>query len=475
LDEVRLARRLITMAGASGGVIAAWAMAEGLLDGKGIGPARAAAAVLGGGLAVLAWWSRRAVAGRGGGLIANLWLSATTGAASFIIFDLVAGALLVPRLSPPGLLDAVVHHRLVPDTVSEFRSPEYRYELHVNSLGLRGPKVELPRPNSTVIVLLLGDSFVMGKGVADDETFAALLQHRLRSVDGRRVEVLNGGVDSYAPILSYLQYRTQLSGAAADVVVLALDMSDPLQEQAYRRAAIFDDHGLPLAVPGSPGYRSPSQRLRDWLFDNTYVTRLLLHLARERMNDPQRPSIDEAVTVLNPDLLAHTLEGSAIDVASHWDAVFASAEATRELAVARGADFLLTVHPWGHQVNEREWVPGRWRFIPRDARVSDATLEVVRRRAAALRLSLVDLVPAFRAYTGSEPLFFEMDMHFRQAGHRLVADQLAHALAALPDLELRPEREGVEPWIVRERMNGYSGPGAASRSVALGAAGFRRT
>ena len=43
----------------------------------------------------------------------------------------------------------------------------------------------------------------MGNGVGDDKAFCALLEKSLNT--DHKVEVLNGGVDSSTPILSYFQ------------------------------------------------------------------------------------------------------------------------------------------------------------------------------------------------------------------------------------------------------------------------------
>src|SRR5262249_54425530 len=107
--------------------------------------------------------------------------------------------------------------------------------------GLRGPSLEPGGPR----LLLLGDSFVLGTGVEDDQCVSALLQKHLGP---RGWRVVNAEVDSYAPILEYLWLRERGLALHPDVVVLAYDMSDLLQEREYRRAATFGPDGDPLTV-----------------------------------------------------------------------------------------------------------------------------------------------------------------------------------------------------------------------------------
>ena len=69
----------------------------------------------------------------------------------------------------------------------------------INSLGLRGREVDMPKPAAVYRIFVVGDSVTFGWGVNDDETFCQRLQHTLndqRSVG--RVEVINGGVSGYA-------------------------------------------------------------------------------------------------------------------------------------------------------------------------------------------------------------------------------------------------------------------------------------
>ncbi len=55
--------------------------------------------------------------------------------------------------------------------------------------------------------------------------------------------MLNAGVDSYAPVLSFIQLKRELTQLEPDLVILNLDVSDLAQESAYRRQAVFGDDG----------------------------------------------------------------------------------------------------------------------------------------------------------------------------------------------------------------------------------------
>ena len=68
----------------------------------------------------------------------------------------------------------------------------------INSLGLRGPLPEIPKPEHEFRVLAIGDSTTFGWGVNDDETYCARLEAMLRhEYPDRTVRVVNGGVGAY--------------------------------------------------------------------------------------------------------------------------------------------------------------------------------------------------------------------------------------------------------------------------------------
>ena len=167
-------------------------------------------------------------------LVEGLWLSLWSIALAYLAADFLAGQLFLRELSPPMIHDESVHHKLIPGTLTEFKSREFHYIQRVNHVGLRGEDFNVEKAVDTYRILMLGDSFTNGRGVRDDETFSALLEESL-STAGRKVQVLNAGVDSYSPILSYRQLATNFGALLdPDLVVLNFDMSDLMQEVAYR-------------------------------------------------------------------------------------------------------------------------------------------------------------------------------------------------------------------------------------------------
>lgn len=366
-------------------------------------------------------------------VINNLCLAGVATIATYVVVDLAAGALLIQRLSPPLVPDEYRHHRMVPNSFSSFRQRDFEYIQRVNNLGMRGHDITVQKPPGTYRILMLGDSFTMGKGVEDEETFSVLLERALRKKaagceGSRTIEVLNGGVDSYAPILSYIALTRDFAALGPDMIVLNLDLSDLVQEAAYRQVARRDDAGQIIGVPQVRSEPTLTARFRDWTNHHLFITRTILYLMTERTSDREL-SIRDVVEQANFAIAAHSLEGDTEPRDQQWHDIFDSIGRIKSFADSRGIKFLLTIYPWGHQVNDTEWVPGRRAFMPEGARPSEKSRQTVHEYSERMGIELVDLFPVFRAYRGRQPLYFDFDMHWTTTGHQVAAAGLEAYLA----------------------------------------------
>ena len=99
----------------------------------------------------------------------------------------------------------------------------------INRYGLRGPEIEPDKPDGVFRVLVLGDSFTFGAGVADDESFPAQLQPLLAGscATPRRFEVINAGVSGYNTADEVVNLeRRWLPELEPDLVLLTFYVND---------------------------------------------------------------------------------------------------------------------------------------------------------------------------------------------------------------------------------------------------------
>jgi lysophospholipase L1-like esterase len=103
-----------------------------------------------------------------------------------------------------------------------------RYQMHVNAFGMRGPETTREKPEGTWRVLCIGSSTTLGTGATrDDRTYPARLQELLqravglgRAPEGRRYEVLNGGVYGYNTAESLINLELRLLELHPDAVLV---------------------------------------------------------------------------------------------------------------------------------------------------------------------------------------------------------------------------------------------------------------
>ena len=131
---------------------------------------------------------------------------------------------------------AVSHHELrrLQTTKHQARGRETPITFRVNSLGCRGDEVDTVAKVGTRRILLLGDDTICGTAVAENETVSAWLKKFLSKTTTANVEVINGGVPGYCPLLSALKFEHDLAKLKPDVVLLHVDMTDIADDASYR-------------------------------------------------------------------------------------------------------------------------------------------------------------------------------------------------------------------------------------------------
>jgi hypothetical protein len=190
---------------------------------------------------------------------------------------------------------------------------------------------------------------------------------------------------------------------------------------------VFGSDGEITGVPGTMGQDSLNERLRSWTERNLYLTRLLLYYAN-KLFDYKDLSLRPIVTQANFEVAKHTLAEDDERREDQWRNIFDSILRIKRYCGDNRIEFALTIYPWGHQVSDTEWIPGRYSFIPRNAKTSDRSIELIRDFAVANDIRMLNLFPLFRAYNGKVPLYFSYDNHMTAEGHRIMAAGLAQYL-----------------------------------------------
>jgi hypothetical protein len=294
--------------------------------------------------------------------------------------------------------------------------------VHMNALGLRGPEIGA-RLSGERRVLVLGDSYVWGQGVRDDETVPARLEQELRA-RGATVTVGNAGMFGTGPREWGYTLARHRATFAPDLVVAVMYVGNDVLDSLMAPLSVYQGW---LMISGTSALRD-SWRFR--LMVNSRVWNYAERLfARNRIEDMVR----NALAAYAPGIGFRPDEALFLDRDPARDAEtphLARVEAVlsgcfAELAkAAAGVPAFVVLLP-SHEVALVDYGA----LLARTG--LDAALHERGRGHARLRrlladhgLATVDLTDRFLAAPDRKALFLPVDWHFSAPGCREVAGWL---------------------------------------------------
>lgn len=330
-------------------------------------------------------------------------------------------------IEPGGLYEADPpgRYRLAPGyRGSIFNRVEYSNEIRINEHGLRGPEVGASLPGGTRI-LAIGDSFVFGVGVEDDQTFIARLAERLTE-PGRPVEALNGGIPAFGVPDAVGWLERHGIALQPDVVVLGIFLGNDLVDASPDREAIVVVDGL-LTPRHSP------KGLRAWLFRHSQLYAALKGLSEQ----PGLLPLRNRLGLGEPWRVRVLREEFGIYKKTAPDDLVAAIEATdralaklAELADERELLLQAVLIPSEIQLDAQRWRAGL-ESLGLDAAAYDVEVptRIFSRLLSAHQIPALDLTATLAPeYRSGVKLYFEFDRHWTERGHTVAAEALEREL-----------------------------------------------
>lgn len=301
---------------------------------------------------------------------------------------------------------------LVPGAATRVRTPEFDMPVRINSRGLRDREIPYRKPAGVYRILVLGDSQTFGYGVRAEETYAKVLEQRLRS---RRVETINTGVPGSGTAHQLHFLETEGWKYAPDAVVLGFFFNDILENKQCRLYAVEDGRIVRIAVPAAEGHSlfkvqgvpenpvdvqavhgpiRPAPPRPPFLIRYSHLARL----ARQAASNVKRESsVPDQVGIPARELSAHLL-----------------AEVARRCR-DRDVLFLTALIPSWEECKD-----------PEERALKEKYREVLRfvERPGE---QILDLLPPMRA-AGNEALLYPQDRHLNPKGHAVVAAEIERVL-----------------------------------------------
>jgi len=352
----------------------------------------------------------------------------------------------VPETTATHTSDPILHHRLRPNITAQVRGVEFR----TSSLGLHDREYPPRKPDSVFRILLLGDSFTEGGGLPLEATVAKQVEAMLATRRCRpSVEVVNGGIASYSPILEYLFLRDVGLALEPDLVVLNFDMTDVHDDVLRTAGARLGPDGLPLAVPTNRRLETalllpPLQKLpARWPLDyaERSLNRLLIYqtLRRSRMGQalfgplrltPERLDALGLVGDIRYDTMAITRDGAGPALDDAWRITQRYLEGVHQLARRHGIPFVVVVQPHPHQVAATESLGGRLRFaLPPGLYASEEPFRRIEALGSRAGFPVINLLHHFRRHHATDGnLYWDDDIHHNPRGARVFAEGIVTGL-----------------------------------------------
>ncbi|MBI1849372.1 MAG: hypothetical protein HYR85_03405 [Planctomycetes bacterium] len=363
---------------------------------------------------------------------------------SLVVFLAVpAIAEIALRIAWPGLGSSLGDRVYEPDDELGFRpTPNARgtfsngVAFSLNSRGFRGHDVASPKPPGTWRVLVLGDSFTFGKGVADGESFPEVLEVRLRErLAGQPIDVVDAGVNGYGTDQQAALLRRVGRALEPDVVALGFYVGNDFSDNLARGELTAFDGYL---------FRSGSVWMRDSFLGRLYLRtkiafkRLYFVNALQSFGSEMRPverGSPYCLALVEREanaLWSLRMGGSPRSMSDEQVAV------TRRLiadvsaqARAIGARFVVVALPDPMQIE-----PELLRTALRRSGDHEDALDLSRPQSLLADIAR-DLGAKFVDARGAMPehdtgrYFLPCDTHFNRAGHAAVAAFLADELGRL--------------------------------------------
>jgi len=318
-------------------------------------------------------------------------------------------------------------YHLKRDFRGRLMSSDFDVEFKTNTLGFRGSALH---SSPTIRILALGDSFAMGFGVEEKDTFHAVLAERWTRVVEGDVESVNAGVVGYNPYNSfeaYLHLMEAEPSLAPDIALLQIWTGDDLcgASVPVRPASHGGDTGVARFKALVRSSRV-AMIARDTLRNITPIRRALMD--RDLIN---RMGISRYLSV-----------NFAEACNSELTALGELFSRFRQISRQRGTVFIVVLIPLKEQVHIEDW----HRAVTYDAVTVDPDLvdfdapnRAIEKLAADHGLQLVDPTELLRKESKHRRLYFEsIDPHMNSEGHAVVATAL---LEAVPTLYLESKVE----------------------------------
>lgn len=312
-----------------------------------------------------------------------------------------------------------------------------------NSQGMRDKERALTKPAGTYRIAILGDSFVEGLQVSDDQTFCHLLEEKLNqsgiaTEKIKNFEVLNFGVANYNLGQEYLRLKQKAFTFNPDLVIMAV-RPDTIYQLALNPQGGFMYASRPSFFAGAnhtliedhtmsenwmKGSEAKRMKSTAWLREHSRIWGVVSQMARNLMlwqkHNLERPKLNFSTPAFSLTKESDTAKATEAKIQEQKVAALACTKSTEFLwpiadSVIRQVDQECETHKVP-LVLLRLPGPGGSRNITEDKLLSQT--------AKTLNLPLCDLTEPFISAEQKSGQRFFIVFHLDPAGHKLATENI---------------------------------------------------
>jgi hypothetical protein len=315
--------------------------------------------------------------------------------------------------------------------------------VRINSDGLRDREHSKIKPDNTLRIAVLGDSFAEAMQVPMEQTFWAIAGDKLEGCTrlvGRQIEVINFGVSGYGTAQELITLRRHVWDYSPDVVMLAIytgnDISDNSRSLRMEESVPYFTYRDQILVLDDSFRYSSRFRLSQssygkawsWIRDSSRVLQVvnkahyaIRNMTRPRSGDSERIFQEPADPVWN----------------NAWMVTEGLISLMRDEVRARGAKFLVVTLSNGSQVSPDPQIRHdlMQRLGVRDLFYPDNRIKAFCERE---HIPVITLAPILQGYAHQNRAYlhgFGQQLgkgHWNSLGHRIASEIIAQRICETP-------------------------------------------
>jgi lysophospholipase L1-like esterase len=352
------------------------------------------------------------------------------------VLRIVPSPVQYPPLYDYDYKDSLLGIQFFPNTVHTERTACYTSTITTNAHGWRDKERSEKRIPGLTRIAVLGDSFMAGTQVNDDQVFARQLETILGS---GKVEVLNFGISSTGTEQQDILYEKVVSAFKPDIVLLAFYSNDPMNSDPQLEGG--PERKTRLTYRGEDGelvsfrQSTPLDGTRHWLRSHSALYRMAVltyRMARQAASPAGEvagyPPYPKEFHVFDAPANADWERGwSRVDRAV---ASLKSQIAPKHLIAFSAPEMLQTAPDPKALLQKQYGVDPPADFRP--TYPSERFAKIAKKHG----VPFIDLIPVFvdeqQKRTLEYPyLYFTCDGHWNALGHRIAAETVAKAVKPL--------------------------------------------